>query len=56
MALSLSRRLLKVNHLRALQTVVQSRTYAEAGSGLQLTFGTPTQVKKFLSCFNSYLI
>ncbi|XP_066932080.1 ATP synthase subunit delta, mitochondrial-like [Clytia hemisphaerica] len=44
MALSFSRRLLKVNNLRAIQTVVQSRNYAEAsGSALNLTFGTPTQ-------------
>ena len=43
MALSLSRRLLKVNNLRALQAV-GSRNYADAASGLQLTFGTPTKV------------
>merc|ERR1712121_295870 len=44
MALSISRRLFKVNNLRALQSAVLSRNYAEAsGSGLNLTFGTPTQ-------------
>ena len=46
MALSLSRRFLAPSNLRAVQSVLSFRNYADApsGSNLNFTFSTPTQV------------